>query len=261
MKKVLLITTSLLIWSISVMGQEEKLEVEGAIQIAGSEDPTPDPGTIRWTGSDFEGWNGTEWVSLTAGKQYVEDIDNNSYRIVTIGTQTWMAENLRVTRCNDSTAIPLVTVNATWEALSTAGYTWYNNGGSDYGALYNGYAVINTCNICPTGWHVPNDAEWIILSDYLGGQFVAGGKMKEAGLAHWLNPNTGATNESGWTGLPGGFRNTNGDFGLRLSRGFWWSSTGFGGSALYRGMQHYDGNLEPYGNDKRLGFSVRCLRD
>ena len=241
------------------MGQEEKLEVEGAIQIANSEDPTPDPGTIRWTGSDFEGWNGTEWVSLTAGKQYVEDIEHNSYRIVTIGTQTWTAENLRVTRCNDGTAIPLVTVNSTWEALSTAGYTWYNNGGSDYGALYNWYAV-NTCNICPTGWHVPTDAELTILTDFLGGLSVAGGKMKEAGLAHWFNPNTGATNESGWTGLPGGFRNTNGTF-INVGHGFWWSSTESGGNARYRNLNFNHDDAGEFINDKRFGFSVRCLRD
>ena len=260
MKKVLLITTSLLIWSISLMGQEEKLEVEGAIQIANSEDPTPDPGTIRWTGSDFEGRNGTEWVSLTAGKQYVEDIDNNSYRIVTIGTQTWMAENLRVTRCNDSTAIPLVTNSTAWEALSTAGYTWYNNGAFDYGALYNWYAV-NTCNICPTGWHVPNDAEWTILTDYLGGLSVAGGKMKETGLANWFNPNTGATNESGWTGLPGGYRNHNGTFLNLIYTGIWWSSTESGGNVWYRYLDYFVGDLGRLKTDKRYGFSIRCLRD
>ncbi len=120
-----------------------------------------------------------------------------------------MAENLRVTRYNDGTAIPQVIDNTAWTNLSTPAYTWYDNGSSDYGALYNYYTVAdtNSLNVCPVGWDVPTDTEWATLTTYLGGVSVAGGKMKESGLAHWNSPNTGATNESGFAGLPGGFRN------------------------------------------------------
>jgi uncharacterized protein (TIGR02145 family) len=149
----------------------------------------------------------------------VKDIDNNRYEIVTIGTQTWMGENLKTTRYNDGSVIPLITDdNTAWETASTNGapaYTWYNNDASNlitYGALYNWYAIDTLSNgnknVCPTGWHVPTDVEWTTLTTYLG----AGGKMKEAGLAHWTTPNTGATNESGFAGLPGGYRGTNGTF-------------------------------------------------
>ena len=122
----------------------------------------------------------------------VQDIDGNNYLTVTIGTQIWMAENLRTTKYNDGTAIPLVTDNTTWANLTTPAYCWYNNdaktNGSTYGALYNWYSV-NTKKLCPTGWHVPNDTEWTTLTTYLGGTAVAGGKLKETGTAHWYSPN------------------------------------------------------------------------
>ena len=151
MQKILIVISIISLANLSGYSQEEKLEIAGVIQIANSEDPTPDPGTIRWTGNDFEGFNGAKWVSLT-GKQYVTDINNNRYPILAIGTQTWMLENLRAISCNDGTPIPLVTDNSAWEGLSTAGYSWYNNVASDLGALYNWYAV-KDCNVCPTGWH------------------------------------------------------------------------------------------------------------
>jgi uncharacterized protein (TIGR02145 family) len=167
--------------------------------------------------------------------EVVKDIDNNKYDIITIGTQTWMAENLKTTRYNDGTLIPLITDNTPWGNASTnksPGYCWYNNVPANliaYGALYNWYAI-NTAsngnkNVCPTGWHVPTDGEWTTLTNALGGTGVAGGKMKEAGLAHWVTPNTGATNESGFAGLPGGYRKGDGTFVNVGSYGYWWSST------------------------------------
>jgi uncharacterized protein (TIGR02145 family) len=147
----------------------------------------------------------------------VKDIDNNRYEIETIGSQTWMAENLKTTRYNDGSAIPLIADDDTaWGTASTnkaPAYTWYGNDVSNlitYGALYNWYAIdmlLNgSKNVCPTGWHVPTDVEWTTLTNYLGGTGLAGGKMKEAGLAHWTSPNSGATNESGFAGLPSGYR-------------------------------------------------------
>jgi uncharacterized protein (TIGR02145 family) len=205
----------------------------------------------------------------------VKDIDNNRYGIITIGTQTWMSENLKTTRYNDGTAIPLITDGTAWGTASTngaAGYCWYNapNESSNliaYGALYNWY-VINTHlnsnkNVCPVGWHVPTDVEWTTLTTYLGGGSVAGGKMKEAGLAHWLSPNTGATNESGFAGLPGGSRSFFGSFSSIGSNSYWWSSTDRAPrpDAWHRFLFNGGGDVFRSYLMKGFGFSVRCLRD
>lgn len=159
----------------------------------------------------------------------VTDIDGNVYNTVTIGTQVWMKENLKTTKYNDGTAIPLVIDSPDWSNLKTPGYTWNICGNNEdsiiaiYGALYNWYTV-NTGKLCPTGWHVPSDNEWTTLITYLGGENVAGGKLK-AGTADWGSPNIGATNESGFTALPGGVCYADGDYSGIGGDGFWWSSS------------------------------------
>lgn len=195
----------------------------------------------------------------------IMDGDGNIYEYVTIGTQEWLTTDLRTTKCNDGTPIPLVTDNVVWDGLSTPAYSWYNNDmttqiANGYSALYNWYAVESSyCNICPTGWHVPTYAEWTILEDYLGGSSVAGGKMKETGLTHWNNPNQDATNESGWSGLPTGYRRIS-DANLG-NYGYWWSSTEYGSQAwqcfLYFNSSYSTQNI----GAKKFGHSVRCLRD
>lgn len=137
----------------------------------------------------------------------VTDYDGNVYQTVLIGDQCWMMENLKVTHYRNGDPIPHVTDGVTWGNLTSGAYCNYNNDEGNvatYGRLYNWYAVDDSRNIAPAGWHVPSDAEWQTLVDYLGGDAVAGGKMKEAGTTHWASPNTGATNESGFTALPGG---------------------------------------------------------
>lgn len=253
-----------LMFNLSLYSQEEKLEIDGAIQIANSIDPSPDQGTIRWTGSDFEGWTGDQWVSLTKGIEYIQDIENNYYRIVSIGTQVWMVENLMVTRYNDGTPVPLVTSDSEWNNTTSPAYTWYDNKSSEYGALYNYYTVAdtNTLNICPIGWHVPSDAEWTILTDFLGGLGNAGGHMKEAGLSHWNAPNTGANNQSGFTGLPGGYRDSSGPSILMGGSGYWWSSNEDSEShAWNRGLDYATVDAGRYSSYKKHGSSVRCLKD
>jgi uncharacterized protein (TIGR02145 family) len=176
-----------------------------------------------------------------------------------------MVKNLKTTRYNDGTAIPLVTDGAAWAALSTPGYCWYENEESSfkpsYGALYNGYTV-NTGKLCPIGWHVPSDAEWTALRTYLGGENVAGEKLKESGTTYWVSPNTGATNESGFTALPGGLRYQDGlfhDFGFS---GYWWSSTEYSASrAFFFYMDYEYSNVFRFDNFKKIGFSVRCMKD
>ena len=195
----------------------------------------------------------------------VTDIDGNVYHTVKIGAQTWMVENLKTTHYNDGTAIPLVTHDTAWGSLTTPGYCWYNNDqatyGSTYGALYNWYAV-NTGKLCPTGWHVATDAEWTQLTDYLGGVWVAGGKMKEAGLSHWQSPNTGATNSSGFTAFPGGYRFTDGSFYLLTYYAYFWSSSQLDATyAWHRYLLYGYEYVFSYYYLKTYGFSCRCLQD
>ena len=195
--------------------------------------------------------------------QQVTDIDGNVYNTVTIGAQTWMAKNLAVTHFRDGTNIPNVTNNTDWGNLISSGYCWYNNDFSTYkdtyGALYNWYSC-NTGNLCPTGWHFPSSAEWAILTTYLGGDSIAGGKLKETGTTHWTTPNIGATNETGFTALPAGGRDWYGGFSFINTNGYWWTSSELDANSAY--FKHMVNNLSSVGNlsnSKQLGFSVRCL--
>ena len=268
-KTTLLIITTFLLWNMTIYSQEEKMEIQGAIQIANSEDPKPDAGTIQWTGSDFEGYNGSQWMSLTSGSGdtgVATDIDGNEYLTVLIGTQTWMKENLRTARYKDGTPIAKVT-DTVWAATDSTGkYCWFDNDENEYdmpyGKLYNWYAVNDIRGLCPTGWHVPTDTEWTTLTDFLGGIGGAGGKMKIPETVIWNSPNTGATNESGFTGLPGGFRTTSSSFNNIGFIAYFWSSTESDSSnAWYRRLNNSNADVNTPNGDKRVGFSVRCLRD
>lgn len=192
------------------------------------------------------------------------DIDNNVYHTVIIGTQSWMVENLKTTKYCDGTAIPNVTDSTAWSALTTGAWCYYNNdiiNNTVYGKLYNWYAV-TTALLCPTGWHIPTDTEWILLSDYLGGVDVAGGKLKETGITHWKTPNTSATNSTGFTALPGGYRNGNGSFDLNGEAGYWYTATEditYGAWYIYMGFEF--ASMGKFSWTKREGYSVRCLKD
>jgi uncharacterized protein (TIGR02145 family) len=211
--------------------------------------------------------------------QTVTDIDGNVYNTVTIGTQTWMAENLKTTKYNDGTPIPLVgdsmilikgrggsRLMSLWESLTTGAYCWYsdNKDYKDmYGALYNAY-VVNTNKLCPTGWHVPAEAEWDALITYLGGIFIAGGKLKEIDTIYWNAPNIGATNETGFTALPGGLRSITGTYSGFGHQGVWYSSTkstgGRGGNINLARSLKYDNSEVFYTRmNENCGVSVRCI--
>ena len=195
----------------------------------------------------------------------IKDINGNKYKTVYIGTQHWMAENLKVNKYNDGTSIPNITDKAKWYNNTTGAWCNYNNDASKntkYGKLYNWYAVSGRKNVCPTGWHVPSDAEWTVLTDYLGGEIVAGGKMKEVGTTRWDSPNADATNTSLFTGLPGGRRNYIGNYDNIGYDGYWWSSSEYNtGFAWGRYLTIYNGNAYSYNGNKKSGLSVRCLRD
>jgi len=201
----------------------------------------------------------------------VTDIDGNVYQTIIIGDQEWMTENLKVTHYRNGDQIPNVTNNSTWAGLSTGAYCVYDNmpaNADTYGNLYNWYAVDDARNIAPEGWHVPTDEEWQILAEFLGGSSVAVGKMKSTGTIEggdglWYEPNTGATNESGFTALPGGYRlNFNGSFYTMSTHGYLWFSTEYNSvSAWHRFLSYDSTNVYLSHYYKRSGFSVRCVRD
>jgi uncharacterized protein (TIGR02145 family) len=194
------------------------------------------------------------------------DIDGNSYKVVKIGNQWWMAENLKVTHYRNGDAIPNITNNAAWSGLPSGAYGDYNNdpaNGSEYGRLYNWYAVADTNGLAPKGWHVASDTEWQILVDYLGGDTVAGGKMKETGIVHWFDPND-ASNTSGFSALPAGTRyGGNGNYFNLGEIAFFWSSTEYDADLAWnRSLVNSDPTIERYyNNGKQNGFSVRCVKD
>jgi uncharacterized protein (TIGR02145 family) len=195
----------------------------------------------------------------------VKDIEGNTYKTTKISDQVWITENLKTTKLNDGTDIPNVALNTEWTYLTTPGYCWYNNDAATYkdvyGTLYNWFTV-NTGKLCPTGWHVPTDTEWYTLITNLGGSEFAGGRLKETGTTHWASPNTGATNESGFTALPGGRRNEYGSFSNIGQFGYFWSSTQDGSSGAWFIYVHYKGDdVQRTSLGKESGFSVRCLKD
>jgi uncharacterized protein (TIGR02145 family) len=207
----------------------------------------------------------TESKTITFNFIACTDGDDINYPVVEIGTQLWMVENLKTTKYNDGTDIPLVTNLFEWRDLTTEAYCWYKNDAATYktpyGALYNWHAV-NTGKLCPTGWHVPTNDEWVTLVDYLGGSDVAGGKLKETGTTNWDSPNTDATNEVGFIALPGGMRDEDGGFYAIGYDGYWWSATEFStGSGRGRGMGSDHGEVSYVYSHKEFAFSVRCVRD
>jgi len=205
----------------------------------------------------------------------VTDIDGNSYQTVLIGDQCWMAENLKVTHYRNGDPIPNVTDPSAWEGLTTGAYCNYdNNEGhvATYGRLYNWYAVDDSRYIAPAGWHVPTDDEWKQLEMYLGMSQAEvdatgwrgtdeGGKLKATGTTHWFPPNTGATNESGFSALPGGYRHYGFFVNMDYDANFWSSTENDSTHAWSRSLYYYNSQVGRFYYNKRAGFSVRCVRD
>jgi uncharacterized protein (TIGR02145 family) len=207
--------------------------------------------------------------SFTCGTSTVSDVDNNTYNTVQIGTQCWTQSNLKVSKYRNGDNIATALSNSDWQNATSGAYEIYNNDPVNdglYGKLYNHYAVTDFRGLCPTGWHVPTDGEWTTLENQLGGSSVAGGSLKSTAMqptpGGWNSPNTGATNSSGFTALPGGLRNFNGGFGNMTVVGYWWSSSVSSGSDAW-GRSLYDDdsfNLR-FNGSRTYGFSVRCCRD
>jgi uncharacterized protein (TIGR02145 family) len=205
--------------------------------------------------TDFSGVQGT-----------VTDIDGNLYHTIKIGKQLWMAENLRTTRFNDSMPIPFITDNEQWSKLNSPGYCWYNNKPgtykNEYGALYNYYSV-SSGKLAPKGWHIPTDEDWQTLIDTLGGESIAGGKIKERSTLHWENPNIVTKDSCGFSALPGGCRFSSGQFFLLKKQGYWWMlrkeiKKNF---AVSRSVVSFNTTAHKFDEIKTYGLSVRCIKD
>lgn len=209
------------------------------------------------------GYGNERVITMPAAAVY--DIDNNPYSSVTIGTQVWTVENLRTTRYENGDAITNVTDQAEWRNLTSGAWTYYAGDPqfeNPYGLLYNWFAVSDPRNICPVGWHVPGDEEWGILTDFLGGDSVAGGKLKEEGSVHWFTPNPGATNSSGFTALPGGSQSAEFSQHLIGNNGIFWSDTPYDNAQAYGySLTDYEVKIRRFTYLNQFGFSVRCLKD
>lgn len=230
---------------------------------------------------DSDGRTDTETRQVTVNNGIQEtgtviDFDGNVYMTVKLGSQYWIAENLRVTHYRNGDSIPNVTGNDEWVSLSTGAYCSYNNNEEHvaaYGRLYNWFACIDQRQIAPIGWHVPTDKEWQELElflgmswsevDYYGPRGNRGGALKEAGTFHWNSPNTGATNESGFTALPAGFHFSGANFrGLGDGAYFWSVTEHDDNSAWYRELEHdHSAIVREIYYSKRSGFSIRCVKD
>lgn len=218
-----------------------------------------------------------EEVSILTGPVYTNylpifDFEGNSYKTIKIGSQIWMAENLKSTLYNDGTIIHNIENDSDWLQAKTPSFCWLDNNISNknrYGALYN-WKVVQTGKLAPSGWRVPTDADWEKLFQYLGGKVIAGAKMKDAGTAHWSTPNSGATNESGWSGLPGMFRHWWGPFPSTSEThfpgvfGYFWSATSMAThvkEANFISLGHTLHDVYIGRAPQAMGFSVRCIKD
>jgi uncharacterized protein (TIGR02145 family) len=216
----------------------------------------------------------------------ISDIDGNIYNTVLIGAQCWTKENLRVRKYNNGRSIPFDATggsggsSSTWNNLTIGAHTIYANDSTTtpsnrtkYGYLYNWYAAkgiyttgtivsTDTLNICPSGWHVPTDTEWTTLTTELGGESVAGGKMKSIGTAYWSSQSAGTDNSSGFSALPGGYRIKDGSFNnLRNSAAFWRATEVDANNAWSSRLEHNSNNVSKNSYEKQYGASIRCLKD
>jgi uncharacterized protein (TIGR02145 family) len=193
----------------------------------------------------------------------ITDIEGNIYKTITVGSQVWMAENLKTTKYNNGESISNVP-GSEWGSQNSGAYCLNNNEASYkdvFGVLYNWYAVSDPRNICPSGWHIPSNDEWNILINSIGGTAVAGGKLKEAGLEHWNTPNTGAVNEYGFTALPGGYRDPMSTLSPVGGGGYFWSNTIISDIPLYIGLDYLNESVRIAEWPKTFGLNVRCIKN
>lgn len=197
----------------------------------------------------------------------VTDIDGNVYNTIKINNQIWMAENLKTKKFNNGDLIgTTIPPDADIRSETSPVYEWAYNGNDTnmdvYGLLYTWYVVNDNRKLCPTGWHVPSDNEWKILTDFLGGDSIAGGKLKQTGTSYYFTPNLGATNESGFTALPSGLRYPIGSFNSMGDGPVWWTSTEYdNNNSIFRSLGYSGKSIRRDYYPKNSGFAVRCIKD
>lgn len=244
---------------------QSSLEVEGSVLIGNTEEANPAPGTMRWTGNNFEGWNGHTWRRLTSFEiaDRVTDIDGNEYITVQIGNQEWFAQDLRTTRYNGGSIIPQENDDQQWGLTSDPAWCWYDGDSiHDFwtGKLYNHYAVTNG-SLCPSGWRVPTFADFEALEEFIG--FAAGIALKENQPDFWVEPRDATSNASSFTGRGGGLRESNGNYSDFGRIGGWWGSgiTGFGALGVSRHLVYDDYSFDHETRLRNEGKSVRCIKE
>jgi uncharacterized protein (TIGR02145 family) len=215
-------------------------------------------------------------TNIAPPSETVTDLDGNVYNTIKIGSQVWLQENLSVTHYRNGDPVPFIIDNNQWLAADSGAYSNYNNDAalvSFYGRLYNWYAVNDSRLLSPVGWHIPTDNEWKILELYLGMTTnqadsvfyrgtTEGGKLKESGTVHWTAPNTGATNSTGFNGLPGGYRSNT--FLDKSTNGYWWTSSKASfDQAIFRSISYDKSGIvrSTYHMNETLGLSIRCVKD
>jgi len=298
MKRLFIYFSVFLIFSENIMGQAEQQSLPGVEEMRRKKtDFNLEEIKVRWKKAALENCTGAPCVTtppvppFVCGTSTIADFDGNTYNTVLIGTQCWTKENLKVTKYNDGTDIPLdatggsngKTGGQNWSSFNTGARTVHSNNNANlaiYGFLYNWYAAkgiataLSTTykNICPTGWHVPTDSDWnkLVISIDSGADTtgtisqssIAGGRMKSTGTTLWNSPNTDADNTSGFTALPGGYRSNTGSFlDIRNFAIFWSATEVNNASSLYRSQYFTDGGVLRVSLDNSWGFSVRCLKD
>lgn len=263
------ITFIILLFASISFGQNSA-EFEKGIKIGDNTD-TPTSGDLRWTGTDFQGFDGQSWKSLTrkqiSGGETISDVDGNIYRILAIDSQQWMRENLRTSRYRDGSIIPEKTFDRDWENDREGAWCWFWNDiqyDAAQGKLYNFHAVTNTKGLCPLGWSVPRATDWEELVDHLGAS-VAGDKMKQVGTSTWTTTNENVDNNSGFTGTASGLRTPSGpftslDFFGNIA-GFWSATESSPTTATVRYLFGGESSLDIDTEGKETGISVRCIKD
>jgi uncharacterized protein (TIGR02145 family) len=235
----------------------------GTITVTGLTNGTAYTFTVKATNAAGTGAASVASNSITPTAPPITDGSGNTYESVTIGTQTWLKKNLITTKYNDGTVIPNLSSNLAWSAATSGACCDYDNNwfnGTTYGKLYNGFAATSS-KLCPIGWHVPSYTEWNTLFTFLGGETVAGGKLKEAGTTHWKDPNTFATNSSGFTALPSGLRSSDGVFLVLGRYGNLYTSFLSSTQVWYMQISYFTGDITKNAQVRQFGFAVRCLKD
>jgi len=277
MKKVLVLLMSIALFNLNLIGQGELLKIEGAIQIESNSNPNPEPGTIRWTGADFEGWNGVIWASLTCGIQVgsVTDIDGNIYQTITIGTQEWMLENLKTTTFNDGVPITEWVFGDNW--FENGGtfpyYQWAETGDLNnlypdplpfdfYGALYN-EAAIASGKLAPIGWRIPTEQDFLELENHIANNGQSGQEaIALKSTSGWVSSIGNGTDDYGFNGLPNGYAAAGGTAtGAQVISS--WATTDVNvANQTRRIVQLYNQDTILYfDNAIQLGAGIRCIKE